>query len=90
MPSKNPVGVVSGIQLVEYGTGRIGDFVRLACDVLVGIPSIVIGLFIYAVLVTVIAVLTVISLGRLAARIGGNPIEFKYPSQPQKKGGSGG
>jgi len=43
------------------------------------------GLFIYAVLVTVIAVLTVISLGRLAARIGGNPIEFKYPSQPQKK-----
>jgi phosphate transport system permease protein len=46
-----PVGVVSGIHLVEYGTGRIGDFVRLACDVLVGIPSIVIGLFIYAVFV---------------------------------------
>jgi phosphate transport system permease protein len=46
-----PVGVIAGIQLVEYGTGRVGDFVRLACDVLVGIPSIVIGLFIYAVLV---------------------------------------
>ncbi len=46
-----PVGVVAGIQLVEYGTGRIGDIVRLACDVLVGIPSIVIGLFVYAVLV---------------------------------------
>src|SRR2546430_6107555 len=43
------------------------------------------GLFIYAALVTVIAVLTVISLGRLAARIGADPIEFKYPSQPQKK-----
>ncbi|HKF18702.1 MAG TPA: phosphate ABC transporter permease PstA [Candidatus Dormibacteraeota bacterium] len=46
-----PVGVVSGIQLVEYGTGRLGDLVRLACDVLVGIPSIVIGLFIFSLLV---------------------------------------
>ncbi|HXM58025.1 MAG TPA: phosphate ABC transporter permease PstA [Candidatus Dormibacteraeota bacterium] len=46
-----PVGIVSGVQLVEYGTGRIGDTVRLACDVLVGIPSIVIGLFIYTLLV---------------------------------------
>lgn len=46
-----PVGVVSGIQLVEYGTGRVGDGVRLACDVLVGVPSIAIGLFVYALLV---------------------------------------
>ena len=46
-----PVGVVSGIQLVEYGKGRVGDGVRLACDVMVGIPSIAIGLFVYALLV---------------------------------------
>jgi phosphate transport system permease protein len=46
-----PIGIVSGIQLVEYGTGRAGDLVRLACDVLVGIPSIVIGLFVYTLLV---------------------------------------
>lgn len=46
-----PVGIVSGVQLVEYGHGRIGDGVRLACDVLVSIPSIVIGLFIYGLLV---------------------------------------
>jgi phosphate transport system permease protein len=46
-----PVGIVSGVWLVEYGTGRIGDAVRLACDVLVSIPSIVIGLFIYGLLV---------------------------------------
>jgi phosphate transport system permease protein len=46
-----PVGVVSGIQLVEYGKGRVGDAVRLACDVMVGIPSIAIGLFVYALLV---------------------------------------
>jgi phosphate transport system permease protein len=46
-----PVGIVSGVWLVEYGAGRIGDAVRLACDVLVSIPSIVIGLFIYGLLV---------------------------------------
>jgi phosphate transport system permease protein len=46
-----PVGIIGGVQLVEYGTGRVGDAVRLACDVLVGIPSIVIGLFAYAVFV---------------------------------------
>ena|SRR5437868_6078693 len=42
------------------------------------------GLFIYAALVTVIAVLTVISLGRLATRIGAEPFEFKYPA-PKKE-----
>ena len=46
-----PVGIVSGVWLVEYGKGRIADGVRLACDVLVSIPSIVIGLFIYSLLV---------------------------------------
>jgi phosphate transport system permease protein len=46
-----PAGIVSGVQLVEYGHGRIADAVRLACDVLVSIPSIVIGLFIYGLLV---------------------------------------
>ena len=44
------------------------------------------GLFAYAVLVTVLAVLAILFLGRLAARIGAEPIEFKYPipSQPKK------
>ncbi|HYW24704.1 MAG TPA: phosphate ABC transporter permease PstA [Terriglobales bacterium] len=46
-----PIGIVSGVQLVEYGHGRVADGVRLACDVLVSIPSIVIGLFIYSLLV---------------------------------------
>src|SRR5437588_11143758 len=43
------------------------------------------GLFTYAVIVTIVAVLTVISLGRLAARIGAEPIEFKYSGTTQKK-----
>jgi phosphate transport system permease protein len=46
-----PAGVVAGIHLAEYGAGRVGNTVRLACDVLVGVPSIVIGLFVYALLV---------------------------------------
>jgi phosphate transport system permease protein len=46
-----PIGIVSGIYLAEYGTGQFADGVRLACDVTVGIPSIVIGLAINALLV---------------------------------------
>jgi len=43
-----PVGVLGGVYLAEYGTGRLGGGVRLAADVLVGTPSIAIGLFAYA------------------------------------------
>ncbi|GAC1655031.1 MAG: phosphate ABC transporter permease PstA [Candidatus Dormibacteraceae bacterium] len=46
-----PVGVISGIYLAEYGFGRFAGYVRLATDVLVGAPSIAIGLFGYALLV---------------------------------------
>jgi phosphate transport system permease protein len=46
-----PVGVVSGIQLAEYGRGRLARWVRLACDVLVGTPSIILGLFIWSLFV---------------------------------------
>jgi phosphate transport system permease protein len=46
-----PVGIVAGIYLVEYGHGRWADYIRLASDVLVGMPSIALGLFAYAVFV---------------------------------------
>jgi phosphate transport system permease protein len=46
-----PVGIIGGIFLSEYGTNRYADAVRLACDVLIGTPSIAIGLFAYALLV---------------------------------------
>lgn len=46
-----PVGVISGVHLAEYGHGRWAGWVRLASDVLVGAPSIAIGLFAYAILV---------------------------------------
>jgi len=46
-----PIGILGGIYLAEYGIARWASWVRLACDVLVGTPSIAIGLFIYAFLV---------------------------------------
>jgi len=46
-----PVGIVTGIHLVEYGHARWASWVRLSSDVLVGAPSIAIGLFAYALLV---------------------------------------
>jgi phosphate transport system permease protein len=46
-----PVGVVSGVHLVEYAAGRWASWVRLAADVLVGAPSIAIGLFGYVLFV---------------------------------------
>ena len=46
-----PVGVLSGIYLAEYGAGRWASWVRLASDVLVGAPSIALGLFAYALVV---------------------------------------
>ena len=46
-----PLGILGGIYLAEYGTGRWGAVVRLGCDVLVGTPSIAIGLFAYTFLV---------------------------------------
>lgn len=46
-----PIGILAGVYLVEYGHGRLADYVRLASDVLVGAPSIAIGLFAYALFV---------------------------------------
>jgi phosphate transport system permease protein len=42
-----PVGILGGVFLAEYGTARWAAVVRLASDVLVGTPSIAIGLFAY-------------------------------------------
>ena len=46
-----PVGVISGVYLAEYGHARWASWVRLASDVLVGAPSIALGLFAYTALV---------------------------------------
>jgi phosphate transport system permease protein len=46
-----PLGVGSGIYLAEYGRNRRGDFIRFTADILNGVPSIVIGLTVYALVV---------------------------------------
>ena len=46
-----PLGVGSGIYLSEYSRGQFGKLVRFTADVLNGVPSIVIGISVYALLV---------------------------------------
>ena len=46
-----PVGVVSGVFLAEHPRSRLATAVRLAADVLNGVPSIVIGIFAYSIVV---------------------------------------
>lgn len=46
-----PFGILGGIYLAEFGQNRFGGLVRFSADVLNGIPSIVIGIFVYTVAV---------------------------------------
>jgi phosphate transport system permease protein len=46
-----PIGVVSGIYMSEYAGTRFAAIVRFAADTLNGVPSIVIGVFAYGVMV---------------------------------------
>jgi phosphate transport system permease protein len=46
-----PVGVGAGIYLAEFGRNRFGDVIRFTADVLNGVPSIVIGIVAYAIVV---------------------------------------
>ena len=46
-----PLGIGAGIYLAEYGRNRFGDSVRFVSDVLNGVPSIVIGIVAYAIVV---------------------------------------
>jgi phosphate transport system permease protein len=50
-----PIGVMSGIYVAEYKGTRFASIVRFAADTLNGVPSIVIGLFVYAVAVMPVA-----------------------------------
>ncbi|PYV50007.1 MAG: phosphate ABC transporter permease PtsA [Acidobacteria bacterium] len=46
-----PIGIGAGIYLAEYGRNRLGKLVRFTSDVLNGVPSIVIGLVAYGLVV---------------------------------------
>lgn len=58
-----PIGVLGGIYLSEYGSGRINWAIRFWADVLNGVPSIIWGMVVYA--------LVVVPMKRFSALAGG-------------------
>jgi phosphate transport system permease protein len=46
-----PLGIGAGIYLAEFGRNRFGDSIRFTADVLNGVPSIVIGIVAYSIVV---------------------------------------
>jgi phosphate transport system permease protein len=47
-----PIGIASGVYLSEFGRGKfLGDAIRFTADVLNGVPSIVMGIAIYSLVV---------------------------------------
>jgi phosphate transport system permease protein len=58
-----PVGVLAGVYLAEYGDNRFGRVARFCADVMTGVPSIVVGIFVYT--------LVVLSMRRFSAFAGG-------------------
>ncbi|MFO7941073.1 MAG: phosphate ABC transporter permease PstA [Bacillota bacterium] len=58
-----PTGLLAGVHLSEFGRGRLAFVVRFLCDVLTGVPSIVVGIFVYILLVR--------TLGTFSALAGG-------------------
>lgn len=46
-----PLGVGAGVYLAEYGRGKFSTLVRFVADVLNGVPSIVMGIAVYALFV---------------------------------------
>ena len=61
-----PVGLGAGIYLAEFGDGHFGTLVRYTADVLSGVPSIVVGVAAYS--------LIVIPMGRFSAIAGGTAL----------------
>ena len=46
-----PVGIAAGVYLSEFGRNWFGNTVRFIADTLIGIPSIIVGIFVYTVVV---------------------------------------
>ncbi|HEY2600011.1 MAG TPA: phosphate ABC transporter permease PstA [Thermoleophilaceae bacterium] len=47
-----PVGILVALYLTEFAKGRVGSAIKLTLDVLNGMPSIVIGVFVFGLLVS--------------------------------------
>ena len=46
-----PVGLLAGIFLSEYAGPKVAATVRFMADILAGVPSIVVGVFVYAIMI---------------------------------------
>jgi phosphate transport system permease protein len=46
-----PIGITCGIYLAEFGEGWFASIVRFVTDTLTGVPSIIVGVFVYTLLV---------------------------------------
>jgi phosphate transport system permease protein len=50
-----PIGILAGIYLTEYGdTSKTAEFTRFVVDIMLSAPSIVLGLFVYAIAVATV------------------------------------
>ena len=47
-----PLGIMAAIYLVEYGKGYLAKTIRFFTDVMTGVPSVFVGVFVYALLVS--------------------------------------
>jgi phosphate transport system permease protein len=46
-----PIGIAAGVYLAEYGNGWAGRIVRFVADTMTGVPSIIVGIFVFTVVV---------------------------------------
>ena len=46
-----PIGIAGGVFLSEYGHSRMGKTVRFVADTMTGVPSIIVGIFVFTVVV---------------------------------------
>jgi phosphate transport system permease protein len=58
-----PLGVMAGVYVAEFGRGRFANAVRFSADVMAGVPSITVGIFVYT--------LVVLTMHRFSAFAGG-------------------
>ena len=58
-----PIGILAGIFVAEHARSRLASLVRFSADTLNGVPSIVIGLFVYALVVVPMKQFTALSGG---------------------------
>jgi phosphate transport system permease protein len=64
-----PLGLAAGIYLAEFDTGRLAPTIRFLVDVLVGVPSIVIGYFGYVTMVVALGWKLSVAAGSVALAI---------------------